>query len=97
MTDLEKLKQLTDERDGTADNPLPRMFTDEELQKLLELHEGDVRRTAYDILIRKAENSELTLPDGTRLPDQSASYLRRARMMRKVQTHNAPRADEVSR
>lgn len=96
MTDLERLKLLTDERGGTDDAPLPRMFTDAELTSLLELHQGDVRAAAYDVLIRKAESTGLTLPDGTQLPDQSAHYLRRARMMRRVRTHNAPRADEVS-
>ena len=94
MNDLERLKLLTDERDGTADNPIPRMFTDEELQKLLELHGGQVEKCAYDVLIRKAENTGLTLPDGTTLPDQSAHYLRRATMLRRVRTRNACRADD---
>lgn len=94
MDDLTRLKLLTDERDGTADNPIPRMFTDEELQQLLELHSGQVERCAYDVLIRKAENTSLTLPDGTTLPDQSSHYLRRAAMLRPIRTRNACRADD---
>lgn len=94
MEALAKLKWLTDERDGTADQPIPRMFTDDELEGLLDLHGGDVEKCAYDVLIRKAENTSLTLPDGTALPDQSAHYLRRAAMLRRVRTRNACRADD---
>lgn len=61
---------------------------------LLELHGGQVEKCAYDVLIRKAENTGLTLPDGTTLPDQSAHYLRRATMLRRVRTRNACRADD---
>ena len=94
MDEMTRLKLLTDERDGTADNPIPRMFTDEELKQLLELHEGNVRACAYDILIRKAENTEITLPNGLALPDQSAHYLRRAAKLRPIRTRNAARADD---
>lgn len=95
MDAMTRLKLLTDEREGTADQPIPRMFTDEELQLLLELHGGQVERCAYDILIRKSENTALTLPDGTTLPDQSRHYLRRAAMLRKILTRNACRADDL--
>jgi len=94
LTDLERLKLLTDERDGTADNPIPRMFTDEELAELLALHGGQVERSAYDILLRKAENTGITLPGGMTLPDQAAHYLRRAAMLRPIRTRNACRADD---
>lgn len=95
MTDLERLKLLTDERDGTADNPVPRLLTDAELTQLLEMHDGDVRACAYDVLIRKAENTGVTLPDGTTLPDQAAHYLRRAAQVRRNHTRNAARADDL--
>lgn len=91
---LARLKWLTDEREGTVDQPIPRMFSDEELERLLEMHSGQVEKCAYDVLIRKAENTSLTLPDGTTLPDQSAHYLRRAAMLRRVHTRNACRADD---
>lgn len=92
---MERLKLLTDERDGTADNPIPRMFTDDELAQLLALHDGNVRACAYDILIRKAENTSITLPNGMTLPDQSAHYLRRAAKLRPNRTRNACRADDM--
>ena len=70
------------------------MFTDEELKQLLELHGGDIHACAYDILIRKAENTEITLPNGLTLPDQSAHYLRRAAKLRPIRTRNARRMDD---
>lgn len=96
MTNLERLKLLTDERDGTADCPIPRMFTDEELEALLTLHNGQVNQCAYDVLLRKAENTAITLPNGMTLPDQSAHYLRRAAKLRPIRTRNACRADDPS-
>ena len=76
MTDLERLKLLTEELDtpggdtetgcGCMSPPASaRMYTDAQLAMLLELHEGDVRRAAYDVLIRKAENSAVRLSGGT--------------------------------
>ena len=64
MTDLERLKLLTEELDAPGGNTetgcgcmsppaSARMYTDAQLAMLLELHEGDVRRAAYDVLIRK--------------------------------------------
>lgn len=94
MDDMTRLKLLTDERDGTAENPIPRMFTDEELEKLLEMHNGCVRACAYDVLIRKAENTGVTLPGGLALPDQSEHYLRRAAKLRPIRTRNAGRVDD---
>lgn len=91
MTDLEQLKLLTEEQESSCDHP--RMYTDAELTRLLELHGGDVRRCAYDVLIRKAENTKITLPGGMTLPDQSARYLRMAAQVRICRTHNAARAD----
>ena len=96
MTNLERLKLLTDERDGTADCPIPRMFTDEELEALLTLHDGQVEKCAYDVLLRKAENTAITLPNGITLPDQSSHYLRRAAQLRPIRTRNACRADDLS-
>ena len=57
------------------------------------LHEGDVRRAAYDVLIRKAENSAVRLSGGTELPDQRAYWLGRARSVRPNRTKPAGRAD----
>lgn len=55
--------------------------------------EGDVRRAAYDVLIRKAENSAVRLSGGTELPDQRAYWLGRARSVRPNKTKPAGRAD----
>ena len=103
MDDLTKLKLLTDESDAAekiegcgdcaAAFPSARMFTDEQLVQLLELHGGDVEDTAYDVLIRKAESSGIRLSGGTELPDQRAYWLSRARSVRKNGTRPAARAD----
>lgn len=71
----------------------PRRFTDEELVRLLELHDGDVYAAAYDALLRKAESSALSLPGGARLPDQRAYWLSRARAVRPNATKAVGRAD----
>lgn len=73
--------------------PGVRMFTDGQLAQLLELHGGDVRAAAYDVLIRKAENSAVRLSGGTELPDQRAYWLGRARSVRPNGTRPASRAD----
>ena len=105
MDDLTRLKLLTDEQDSTASTETEgcgdcaaalsssRMFTDEALEQLLELHGGDVEDTAYDVLLRKAENSAVRLSGGTELPDQRAYWLSRARSVRKNGTRPAARAD----
>lgn len=94
MTALEELKLLAEERDGGEQSLVPRMYTDEELEKLLALHGGNVRRTAYAVLIRKAESTDITLPDGTRLPNQADHYLRLAASLRGSSSHTMKRADE---
>lgn len=93
MTDLERLKLMTEECDGPEECPAPRMFTDEALERMLELHDGNVQAAAYDVLLRKAENTEISLPGGLSLPDQSARYLRMAAQARGCRTRNAARAD----
>ena len=94
MTQLERLKLLTEERDGPEGCTIPRMFTDEELAQLLELHGNDLHYTAYDVLLRKAERTDVSLPEGVSLPDQSAHFLRLAAHVRRNHTRNAPRADD---
>ena len=72
-----------------------RMFTDQQLLNLLELHGGDVDKTAYDVLIRKAENTGVRLSGGTELPDQRDYWLGRARSVRPNGTKAAGRADRT--
>ncbi len=108
MTALQQLKRLTLETDAEPvacdatgcpvgdEPPAPtsRMYTDQELLEELAMHDGDVRATAYDVLLRKAENTEITLPGGMHMPDQQRYWLRLAARLRKNHTHNAPRADD---
>lgn len=107
MDDLTRLKLMTDENDapvvpGTdmqgcgecaAALPAARMYTDEQLTRLLELHGGDVEATAYDVLLRKAEATDIRIAGGTELPDQRAYWLSRARSVRKNGSRPASRAD----
>lgn len=107
MDDLLRLKLLTDENDapageesGTcgacaAPSAFARMFTDEQLAQLLALHDGDIRAAAYDVLIRKAENSGVRLSGGTELPDQRAYWMARARSVRPNGTRPIGRADKT--
>ncbi|MGN1370185.1 MAG: hypothetical protein ACI4WX_15045 [Aristaeellaceae bacterium] len=105
MEDLQRLKLLTDENDAPASEgsstcgscaapgAFARMFTDEQLSQLLELHDGDVRAAAYDVLIRKAESSGVRLSGGTELPDQREYWMSRARSVRPNGTRPIGRAD----
>lgn len=107
MDDLERLKLMTDENDApaggesgacgacAASGSFARMFTDGQLAQILELHGGDVRAAAYDVLIRKAENSAVRLSGGTELPDQRAYWLGRARSVRPNGTRPVGRADKT--
>ncbi len=107
MDDLTRLKLLTDENDApassgsgtcgscTASGSFARMYTDEQLMQILDLHDGDVRAAAYDVLIRKAESSGVRLSGGTELPDQRAYWLSRARGVRPNGTRPIGRADKT--
>ena len=94
MTQLERLQLLTEERDSPDGCTAPRMFTDADLIQLLELHGCDLYQTAYDVLLHKAERTDVSLPEGISLPDQSAHFLRLAAHVRRNHTRNAPRADD---
>lgn len=98
MTDLEKLKLLTMETgeaagaDGCASSS-PRAFEDGELILLLELHEGDVRATAYDVLLKKAVSTKVTLA-GMTTAEQEKYWLRLAARMRPNRGGAIDRADQ---
>ena len=70
-----------------------RLYTDAQLLELLAMHGYDARACAYTVLLRKAENSEVALPGGLRLPNQADYYLRLASTMRRNQGHAIGRAD----
>lgn len=106
MDDLTRLKLLTDENDTPASEgsgcgscaapgAFARMYSDEQLVQILELHDGDVRAAAYDVLVRKAENSGIRLSGGTELPDQREYWMSRARSVRPNGTRPIGRADRT--
>lgn len=74
-----------------------RAMTDEQLTAHLQMHGWDVRKAAYTVLVYKARNSDIGLPSGLKLPDQSAHYLRLASLQRKPQSGMLLRIDEPRR
>lgn len=69
-------------------------FTDEELTAMLEEHNWALDTTTYYALIRRAENDEIRLPDGTTLPSQRKYWLSLARCYRPNKSGNVTRSDE---
>jgi len=105
---LERLKVLAEERDEPeapeADPVAPcegcpgasagaRMYTDEQLMEFLAMFCYDVRKAAYNVLLRKAEKSNVRLPGGLELPDQSGHWLRLAASVRANGSRALARAD----
>lgn len=66
MGDLEVLKM------NIRENEYP-YFSDEELESLLAVNGGDIRKTSYDCLIIKAENTGLNI-SGLSTKDSSAYF-----------------------
>lgn len=102
MTPLERLRRLVGEG-GTAipsscpdcpGAPVQRELTDEQLEALLDECGGDVAVAAYQALLYKSKQSDLTLASGLKLPDQSAYYRRMARLYRPQRAGGLRRADE---
>lgn len=54
-------------------------FTDEELAYYLEKNNCDIKRTAYECFLLKAEDDSITLPGGLGLADNSQYWLRLAK------------------
>ena len=96
MDKLQKLQMLaceTEEGAGYDGLPSSRMFTDEELIKWLAFCKGDPKKAAYEMLLRKAENTEITLPGGIQTPDNSQYFLRLAKRLHTPKSGCSPRAD----
>lgn len=109
---LTQLKQLVEEDDQAALSPpceiqcegcpgaspiSTRALTDDQLIAHLQMLAWDVRKTAYTVLVYKARNSDISLPSGLRLPDQSAYYLRLASLYRKPSSGMLTRVDDPIR
>lgn len=71
-----------------------RTMTDAQLTAQLTLYNWDLKRTAYAVLIYKAQASDVTLSSGLKLPDQSKRYLRMATLYRQNSSGMLKRLDE---
>ena len=74
-----------------------RLYTDAQLMQQLALCGGNVKKTAHRVLLLKARASDITLPNGLRLPDQCDYYKRLAGLCRQTQSGQLPRADDPRR
>ena len=74
-----------------------RTMTDEQLTAQLQLHDWNVKQTAYFVLMYKAKASDVTLSSGLRLPDQSKHYRRLASLYRTNKGGMLHRHDEPER
>ncbi len=59
------------------------LFEDESLINFLIDAEWDVNKASYNALIEKAENDDITLPSGLKLPNNRKYWLSLARRYRK--------------
>ena len=69
-------------------------FTDDELIRILEEHEFDLRRASYEALIRKAENDGVRLPSGLTVSGSREYWLGLAKQYRTGSGGNLVRGDE---
>lgn len=74
MTPLEELELICNEKEEP-------FFSNEDLQYILDSANGDLNLAAYRALIKKSENSALSLPGLTTM-DSSKHYLRLAQQYR---------------
>ena len=54
-------------------------FNDEELSYYLDKNDNDINKTAYECLIIKSENDNISLPGGLQVANNSQYWLRLAR------------------
>ncbi len=69
-------------------------FDDEALTDFLAEFNYDLDEATYIALLRRAENDQITLPDGTVLPSQRSYWLSLARHYRPNKGRSLRRADE---
>lgn len=77
----------------TEDIISPRVFTDAELTRFLDLSQGDAYAAAYEVLLQKAQSTKVTLA-GITTAEQEKYWLRLAARVRKNQGRAAERADQ---
>lgn len=98
LTPLAQLKLLTLETGDAAAGEAcaaisaPRAFTDEELTSFLDLRAGDVHQAAYDVLLKKAVSTKITMA-GLTTAEQQKYWLRLAAHVRRNVGRAAERAD----
>lgn len=80
---------------GGADDSTSAMFDDAQLTALLDANDWNLRRTAYSVLLQKAQASDIRFPSGLTLPDTAQYYLRLARQVRPNRSCTVSRADGV--
>lgn len=90
MTPLDQLKENLMERQESC-----RFFSDQECERLLQKHHGDIQAASYEGLLKKADADGLTLPDGAKVADSREYFLSLAAYYRPTYTGTVTRADEV--
>ena len=71
-----------------------RSLSDQRLTEMLVMHDYNVKAAAYQALLEKSKITDIKLPSGMALPDQSAYFLRLASYYRPNHTRPLTRADE---
>lgn len=72
MGEIQELKVILREESSP-------FFTDEELAYYLEKNNQDIKSTAYECLLLKAEDDSISLPGGLQLANNSNYWLRLAK------------------
>lgn len=88
---LEELKFITHENCDEC-----RLFSDDELLSILERMSGDVRASAYEVLMHKAQVDSITLPYSVSVESSRAYWLSLARLYRVNRGGVCTRKDEVN-
>lgn len=72
MEEIQELKLILREESSP-------FFTDEELAYYLEKNNWDIKKTAYECFLLKAEDDSISLPGGLQLSNNSQYWLRLAK------------------
>lgn len=71
MREIQELKLILREESSP-------FFTDEELAYYFSKNQNDIKKTAYECLLLKAENDSISLPGGLNIADNQKYWLRLA-------------------